>query len=103
MHRAAMCRIEKWHGIFPGRRGCRRRFRPATRIRRNDQQGPCDDESASNGDPDETGMNVQSNASEAGNNELRQMTTRLMRGENLSRVDAANFLEALLSPAATDA
>src|SRR5436190_1221617 len=48
-------------------------------------------------------MNVQSTASEAGNNELRQMTTRLMRGENLSRVEAANFLEALLSPAATDA
>src|SRR5438067_608644 len=103
MHRVAMCRIEKWHGILPGRRGCRRRFGPATRIRRNDQQGPCNDESAGNGDPDETRMNVQSTASEAGNNELRQMTTRLMRGENLSRVEAANFLEALLSPAATDA
>src|SRR5438445_8655720 len=38
-----------------------------------------------------------------GNVELRQMTTRLMRGENLARGEAANFLNALLNPAATDA
>ncbi|HEY4255750.1 MAG TPA: hypothetical protein VGM66_00865, partial [Candidatus Udaeobacter sp.] len=31
------------------------------------------------------------------------MTMRLMRGENLSRSEAANFLSALLDPAATDA
>src|SRR5438128_8620874 len=31
------------------------------------------------------------------------MTMRLMRGENLSRSEAANFLNALLNPAATDA
>src|SRR5437867_11975399 len=31
------------------------------------------------------------------------MTTRLMRGENLARGEAANFLNALLNPAATDA
>jgi len=41
--------------------------------------------------------------SEAGNFDLRQMTMRLMHGENLSRAEAANFLSALLSPAATDA
>jgi len=48
-------------------------------------------------------VNAKSTTSEAGNLDLRQMTLRLMRGEDLSRVEAANFLEALLSPAATDA
>src|SRR2546427_12534441 len=48
-------------------------------------------------------MNLQGMMSETGNIELRQMTTRLMRGENLARDEAANFLNALLSPAATDA
>jgi anthranilate phosphoribosyltransferase len=40
--------------------------------------------------------------SEIGNVELRQMTTRLMRGKNLARSEAWNFLNALLDPAATD-
>jgi anthranilate phosphoribosyltransferase len=40
--------------------------------------------------------------SEAGNLELREMTTRLMHGENLRRAEAAEFLEALLNPSATD-
>src|SRR6266498_5317152 len=48
-------------------------------------------------------MNLQGMMSETGNIELRQMTTRLMRGENLARDEAANFLNALLSPIATDA
>jgi anthranilate phosphoribosyltransferase len=48
-------------------------------------------------------MNLQGMMSEIGNIELRQMTTRLMRGENLARGEAANFLNALLHPAATDA
>jgi anthranilate phosphoribosyltransferase len=48
-------------------------------------------------------MNLERVTSETGNLELRQMTMRLMRGENLSRTEAANFLDALLSPAATDA
>jgi anthranilate phosphoribosyltransferase len=48
-------------------------------------------------------MNLQRVRSETGNLELRQMTARLMRGENLSRIEAANFLDALLSPAARDA
>jgi len=48
-------------------------------------------------------MNLQGMMSEIGNTELRQMTTRLMRGENLARGEAANFLNALLHPAATDA
>ena len=37
-----------------------------------------------------------------GDVDLRQMTLRLMRGENLSRIEAGNFLSALLDPAATD-
>jgi anthranilate phosphoribosyltransferase len=40
--------------------------------------------------------------SKAGNLDLREMTMRLVRVENLSRTDAANFLDALLDPAATD-
>jgi anthranilate phosphoribosyltransferase len=40
---------------------------------------------------------------ETGNLELREMTMRLVQGENLMRNEAANFLSALLSPAATDA
>ena len=48
-------------------------------------------------------MNPEGMMSEIGNIELRQMTTRLMRGENLARGEAANFLSALLNPAATDA
>src|SRR5919106_1724081 len=40
---------------------------------------------------------------EIGDFELRQTTLRLMRGENLGRAEAENFLGALLSPAATDA
>ena len=35
--------------------------------------------------------------------ELRNLTLRLMRGENLSRAEAANFLGCLLNPSATDA
>jgi anthranilate phosphoribosyltransferase len=42
-------------------------------------------------------------ASDVGDSELRQTTLRLMRGENLSRIEAANFLSALLNPKATDA
>ena len=41
--------------------------------------------------------------SETGNLDLRETTKRLVRGENLSRTEAANFLDALLDPAATDA
>jgi anthranilate phosphoribosyltransferase len=48
-------------------------------------------------------MNLQDMTTEIGNVELRQMTTRLMRGENLARGEAANFLNALLNPSATDA
>ena len=40
--------------------------------------------------------------SEVGNFELRELTARLMRGESLSRVEAANFLDCLLNPIATD-
>jgi anthranilate phosphoribosyltransferase len=48
-------------------------------------------------------MNLQGMTSEIGNIKLCQMTTRLMRGDDLSRSDAAGFLECLLSPAVTDA
>src|SRR2546430_8544632 len=37
-----------------------------------------------------------------GDLDLRKATLRLMRGENLSRVEAGHFLSALLTPAATD-
>jgi anthranilate phosphoribosyltransferase len=48
-------------------------------------------------------MNTQGAISEVGNLELRRLTERLMRGENLARSEAANFLNELLSPPATDA
>jgi anthranilate phosphoribosyltransferase len=48
-------------------------------------------------------MNLQGMTSEIGNIKLCQMTTRLMRGDDLSRSDAAGFLECVLSPAVTDA
>jgi anthranilate phosphoribosyltransferase len=47
-------------------------------------------------------MNLQSVASETGSLDLRETTMRLVRGENLSRTEAANFLDALLDPIATD-
>jgi anthranilate phosphoribosyltransferase len=47
-------------------------------------------------------MNPQAMVRETGNPDLREMTMRLVRGENLSRTDAANFLDALLDPVATD-
>src|SRR5213080_2977988 len=37
-----------------------------------------------------------------GDLDLRKATLRLMRGENLSRIEAGHFLSALLNPAATD-
>ena len=46
-------------------------------------------------------MNLRS-ASEIGNLDLRETTMRLVRKENLSRTEAANFLDALLEPTATD-
>jgi len=42
-------------------------------------------------------------ATTVGDLDLRQATLRLMRGENLSRIEAGHFLNALLNPAATDA
>src|SRR5947208_7837258 len=45
----------------------------------------------------------QREAIDVGDFELRQMTLRLMRGENLSRAEAGKFLAALINPAATDA
>jgi anthranilate phosphoribosyltransferase len=47
-------------------------------------------------------MNPEAMVREAGNLDLRETTIRLVRGENLSRTEAANFLDALLDPAATD-
>jgi anthranilate synthase component I len=43
------------------------------------------------------------NATEAGNLALRELTLRLMRGENLSRAEAGNLLGCVLNPIATDA
>jgi anthranilate phosphoribosyltransferase len=45
-------------------------------------------------------MNLQTMVS--GNLDLREATMHLVRGENLSRTEAANFLDALLDPVATD-
>jgi anthranilate synthase component I len=42
-------------------------------------------------------------ATEVGDFELRELTLRLMRGENLSRAEAGNFLGCLVNPIATDA
>ena len=47
-------------------------------------------------------MNLQEMVSKTGNLDLRETTTRLVHGENLSRTEAAKFLDALLDPAATD-
>jgi anthranilate phosphoribosyltransferase len=47
-------------------------------------------------------MNPQPMVRETGNLDLRETTIRLVRGENLSRTEAANFLDALLDPVATD-
>ena len=47
-------------------------------------------------------MNPHAMASETGNLDLREMTMRLVCGENLSRNEAANFLDALLDPVAAD-
>src|SRR5438874_6696643 len=41
-------------------------------------------------------------AATVGDLDLRQATLRLMRGENLGRIEARHFLSALLNPAATD-
>src|SRR5262245_60191781 len=98
-----MCRAEGRSGVFPSWRGHCRRFGPRAGIRRNGQQSACNDEGASNGEPDENRMNPQCTRSEIPNLNLRQMTMRLTRGENLSRGEAANFLNALLDPAATNA
>ena len=48
-------------------------------------------------------MNLQAMVSETGNLDLRETAIRLERGKNLSRTEAANFLDALLDPVATDA
>jgi len=47
-------------------------------------------------------VNLQAMVGETGNRDLREMTMRFARGENFSRTEAANFLDALLDPAATD-
>src|SRR5258708_14865530 len=47
-------------------------------------------------------MNPQAMARETDNLDLRETTMRLVHGENLSRSEAANFLDALLDPVATD-
>ena len=47
-------------------------------------------------------MNLQAKVDETGNLDLREMTMRIVRGQNFSRTEAANFLDALLDPAATD-
>src|SRR6516162_10614986 len=47
-------------------------------------------------------MNLQVMVRQTGNLDLGEATMRLQRGENLSRTDAASFLDALLDPGTTD-
>jgi anthranilate phosphoribosyltransferase len=47
-------------------------------------------------------MNPQPTVRETGDLDLRETTMRLVRGQNLSRTEAASFLDALLDPVATD-
>jgi anthranilate phosphoribosyltransferase len=47
-------------------------------------------------------MNPQAMVRETGNLDLLETTKRLVNGENLSRTEAANFLDALLDSVATD-
>jgi anthranilate phosphoribosyltransferase len=47
-------------------------------------------------------MNPQAMVRETGNLDLHETTMRLVRGENLSRTEAAKFLDALLDPVTTD-
>ncbi len=47
-------------------------------------------------------MNLQGIAPEIDDLNLRQITMRVMRRENLSRTEAAKFLDAVIDPAATD-
>jgi anthranilate phosphoribosyltransferase len=47
-------------------------------------------------------MNPREMVRETDNLDLRETTMRLVRGENLSQTEAANFLDALLDPLATD-
>lgn len=72
------------------------------RIRRKRDQGASNDEGARNGESDKSAMNSPAILNEAGNLDLRETTMRFVRGENLSRTEAGNFLDALLDPAATD-
>src|SRR6266508_4044642 len=94
--------IKKRARVLSGWRGYRLRFRSATGIRRNRDQGAGNDEGARNGESDKSAMNPQAMTRETGNLDLRETTMRLVRGENLSRTEAANFLDALLDPVATD-
>src|SRR5438874_5909772 len=47
-------------------------------------------------------MNLQAIVDETGNIDLREMTMRLVGGENLSRTEAADILDAMLDRATTD-
>src|SRR6266511_464475 len=94
--------IKKRARVLSGWRGYRLRFGSATGIRRNRDQSAGNDEGASNGESDKSAMNLQAMARETGNLDVRETTMRLMCGENLSRIEAANFLDALLDPSATD-
>jgi anthranilate phosphoribosyltransferase len=47
-------------------------------------------------------MNLQRDITETGDLKLHEMIARLMQGENLSRTEAADFLDALLRPSTTN-
>src|SRR5262249_16684358 len=97
-----MRRSKKRLRLLSSWRGHRLRFGSAPGIRRNRDQSTGNDESTRHGQRDKNGMNVEAVVRKPGIRDLRETTMRLVCGENLSRTEAANFLDALLDPVATD-
>ena len=119
MHRVALRRIEKGEGIRASGRWHRRRLKPTLRVRGNRQQSARDGKGSFNGSANGIEMKLEradskeiegalrpnrpSAFGEIADLKLSETTARLMHRENLSRAEAANFLECLLNPAVTDA
>src|SRR4029453_16362301 len=111
VHRTAMRCFEKRKGLFSSRRGHCGRLGPRSRVRRDRQQSARDGKGAVNGETDATAMKFAiahrqnsgpRGASDTNNLNLSEATLRLTNGENLSRAEAAKFLECLISPDVTD-
>src|SRR5436305_6276315 len=103
MHRIAVRRIKKREGILSSRCWDCRRLRAALGIRGNSEQGACNVESSRDGCENGTVVSSAPLILAMQVNDLQKITLRLMRGENLSRVEARVFLSALINPDVTDA